>query len=108
MYGLETIQAMNKDRCKEATKLKLAPLVASTKLCLEDIRKMPNFGDFRPKGWKLVRELFVDSSGFGEKGEMALTIEQFLEEIKRFHGYAIIEEGQFQVRIGEFMRVKCT
>lgn len=104
MYALETIHQMNEDRCKEAQDRHLKPLVVSKKLNLEDIRSMPNFGSYRPKGWKLVRELFVDSSGFGREGEPALTVNQFLAEIKMFCGYAIIEEGQFQVMIGEFMR----
>jgi len=104
MYSLETIKQMTDERCKQAQERKLKPLIASRKLNLDDIRSMPNFGDYRPDGWKLVRELFVDSSGLGQEGEAALTIAQFLSEIKMFHGYAITEEGQFQVRISEFMR----
>jgi hypothetical protein len=106
MYSLETIKEMTEKRCQEAQNRKLKPLVASRKLNFEDIRSMPNFGSYRPDGWKLVRELFVDSSGLGAEDESALTINQFLKEIKLFHGYAIIEEGQFQVMIGEFMKVK--
>jgi hypothetical protein len=44
----------------------------------------------------------VDSSGFGEAGEPALTLRQFLGKIKTGCGYAITEAGQFQVYIGEF------
>jgi hypothetical protein len=104
MFSPEMIVAMNEQRCNEAKSQRLKPLVAYRKLNFEDIRSMPNFGDYRPKGWKLVRELFVDSSGLGQEGESALTIGQLLAEIKMFHGYAITEEGQFQVRISEFMR----
>jgi hypothetical protein len=62
----------------------------------------PFLGTYVPKGWKLTTDYFVDSSGFGEAGEPALTIRQFLGRIKTGHGYAITEVGQFQVYIGEF------
>ena len=62
----------------------------------------PFLGSYVPKGWKLTTNYFVDSSGFGEAGEPALTIRQFLGKIKTGRGYAITEVGQFQVWIAEF------
>ena len=62
----------------------------------------PFLGSYVPKGWTLTESYFVDSSGFGETGEAALTIRQFLGKIKTTRGYAITEVGQFQVYIGEF------
>jgi len=66
----------------------------------------PNIGDFRPKGWELTESYFVDSSGFGSDNEPALTVRQFLKKLQDGFGYAIIEEGQFQVYVGEFKKVK--
>lgn len=53
-------------------------------------------------GWNLVDELFVDSSGFGQPGEAALTIEQFYGRIKAGYGYGVVDAGQFQVYVGVF------
>jgi hypothetical protein len=106
MYSLETIKDMNEQRCDEAKKKKLQPFVISLKSQLAKMPPFPfpNFGDYRPKGWMMTRKFFVDSSGMGQEGEMALTVEQFIKQIKQFRGYAIIEEGQFQVYVGEFIR----
>lgn len=62
------------------------------------------------KGYELVEELFVDSSGFGAPDELALTQDQFykkLSELLTEHGelYATITgQGQFQVYVGLFRR----
>jgi len=67
---------------------------------------IPNFGDYRATryGWKMTKVYFVDSSGFGAEDEPALTFPQFVRQAKVGKGYAIIETGQFQVRIGEFTK----
>ena len=62
-------------------------------------------GSYRPEGWHLVRELFCDSSGFGQDGEAALSFKQLMNTLKEGMGYAVIEEGQFQVHLGEFEKV---
>lgn len=50
--------------------------------------------------------LLVDSTGFGDRGELALTQEQFSEFIQRHpgYGYAITEAGQFQVVVAVYRR----
>lgn len=103
MFDLETIKQMNRERAKEARTEGRKPLVYDG--VPEDLRSIPNFGDYRPKGWKLVETYFVDSSGFGQPGEMALTFNQFSRRATVGKGYAIIEAGQFQVKIGEFERI---
>ena len=100
MYSLETIRSMNRERAKEAREEGKKPMIYSG--VPEDLRNIPNIGDYRPKGWKLVETYFVDSSGFGSPGEPALTFDEFVEKAKEGKGYAIIEAGQFQVQIGEF------
>ncbi len=66
---------------------------------------IPDIGDNHPDGWELEEELFVDSSGFGDEGEPALTIDQFTKKIKAGYGYATIEQGQFQVHVGVFKKI---
>ena len=66
----------------------------------------PDIGSYRPKGWKLIDEFFVDSSGFGNEGERAMTVEKFLKVLKPGRGYAIIEKGEFQLFVGEFEQIK--
>lgn len=54
--------------------------------------------------WELIKEYFVDNSGFGTEVEPALTASQFLKHVKQGYGYAIIDCGQFQVYVGEFKK----
>lgn len=92
------------------------------------LRAIPFIGDRRPRGWKLLNAsamlgsnhgcvpfgiwrkdayhfIEVDSSGLGTPGEIALTFEEFLEAVRKIgpgYGYAMVEQGQFQVVIGVF------
>jgi len=65
----------------------------------------PFLGSHIPKGWERTSEFFVDASGFGADYEPALTIKQFVSQIKENYGYAITEAGQFQVYIAEYRKV---
>lgn len=62
------------------------------------------------KGYQLIDELFVDSSGFGADDEPAMTKLQFetkLQEIVAIHGTVIskiTKVGQFQVYVGLFKK----
>ncbi len=105
MMSLSLIKKMNEEACKKAEKKNVKPYVVKE----GDMKKFPpfpfpNFGDYRPKEWDLVEEHFVDSSGVGRDDERALSINQFLNKLKVGHGYALIEQGQFQVFVGEFVR----
>ena len=53
----------------------------------------------------LVREYFVDSSGWGGDG-IALEVNQFKKALKIGFGYAITQCGQFQCYIGEYKKVQ--
>jgi hypothetical protein len=67
---------------------------------------MPFLGDYVPEGWQMVDDYFVDSSGFGREGELALTLGQF-DQIVQEHvgsGWAIVEAGEFQVVIGRYVK----
>jgi hypothetical protein len=56
-------------------------------------------------GYELTQEFFVDNSGFGTSGEMALTASDFLQHVKAGFYYGITNIGQFQVYIGEFKKL---
>jgi len=106
MLDLEQIQAISRDAAKEAAKEGKIPFV----VWQEDLQDIPPFpfpflGDYVPAGWQKVEEYFVDSTGFGTQGEAALTISQFLEKITPGHGYAITQSGEFQVKVGEYVKV---
>jgi hypothetical protein len=112
MMGLETINELSREAAKKAKRTKLLPLVLAE---AEDSDKLgsygyriPDFGDYRPKGWKLVDEWLCDSSGFGAEYERALTVPQLRERMKekitegKQYGYGTISQGQFQVVLGVF------
>jgi hypothetical protein len=48
---------------------------------------------------------FVDSSGWGGDDEPALSYQTFVKLLKPGYGYGIVEQGQFQLKVGLFARV---
>ena len=110
MMGIEYIQAQADDDGVVARRKKLEPkIVADTPSLEEDLRHIPNLGDYVPKHWKLVATHFVDSSGFGEEDEAAITFDQFKTRVqneiasnKEIFGWGLVQQGQFQVYIGQF------
>ncbi len=66
-------------------------------------QKMKMFTDNLSEQFEEVDEHFVDLSGFGRKGEPALTADEFLEKVKADRFYAITRIGQFQVHVGEYV-----
>jgi len=103
MYGVNEIRCMN-DATRKAKQARKKLWIAGEKTVIGDLKNIPNFGDYRPKGFEETDILFVDSSGFGQPGESALTISQFIDKIKPGYGYAIVDVGQFQIHIAEFKK----
>jgi hypothetical protein len=58
-----------------------------------------------PTGYKVTDVYFVDNSGFGTSGEMALTASEFLAKVKAGKYYAITGQGQFQVYVTEYEKI---
>lgn len=115
MMGLDTIRSMSREAALKSARDNNEPFLVEQediedwKVAFEAGRlrfPFPNIGDYRPDGWELGEELFVDSSGFGREDEPALTIEQLLDKLQSGKGYAITEVGQFQLYVGEFEKVK--
>ncbi len=70
----------------------------------EPLSFVPNIGSYAPPGFVELSTFFVDSSGFGETGEAAMSILEFLNRAGRAVGayWAIVEVGQFQIYIAQF------
>lgn len=92
------------------------------------LKSVPFIGNRVPRGWRLLNAsvllgsedkcvpiwpdekrrrhyMQVDSSGFGAPDEYAFTAEQFYAAVRKIgplRGYAIVEQGQFQVVVGVF------
>jgi hypothetical protein len=112
MMSLSVIRILAREQAKRAARAKLLPLVVEGEDMPDDerlatyLRHIPNIGTYRPKGWRLADRLFVDKTGYGREDEPALTFGQFLRTARRAgpgNGYAIIEEGEFQVYVGRFV-----
>lgn len=112
MMSIESIHAMSQRAAKQAARDKKLPFAVEA----QDLSRwlatvgaghlprlpFPNIGDWRPRGFTFMESVMVDSSGFGEEGERALTVGQFIKSIKVGLAYAIVEAGQFQIYIGIF------
>lgn len=70
-----------------------------------DLDKMglDQYGHGDVKGTNII---FVDSSGWGNPGETALTVDQFIAMAPVGFGYAVVEAGQFQVCVRAYIPPK--
>ncbi len=112
MLTLPQINEMNREAGALAKADATLPFVWPQDPELEDLASIPNLGEYVPCGWERRRNNhgygishFVDISGLGSEGELALTTEQLFAALTPGHAYAFIEVGQFQGYIGAF---KCT
>jgi hypothetical protein len=115
MMSIETIQALSCEQGRKARKLGKRPQTFASETEVEEhFREVPNLGDYTPRGWRHLEgcDLFVDKTGWGAGDELALTASRYVDKVKELlrrnpeYGFGIIEEGQFQVYIGVFERVK--
>ena len=127
MMDIYTINHMNRQAAAKAARqrkepfgMDLSDIEAAKRGDVSVFRAIPNLGPYLPRGWKRVRiepqhgvyegdnkgfgAFMVDASGFGAPGEPALTIGEFADALKPGLAYAIVESGQFQVKIGAFKR----
>lgn len=114
MLSPSTIKRQNRERAERAARENLEPFVyfEPAEVAEHNGFPFPHIGDHRPEGWELVDVHFVDATGLGTEREPALTVSTFadivrrrIRESDRTVGWAVIEAGQFQVRVGEFQRV---
>lgn len=107
MMSLELIRELSDDAAATAAEENYQPLVlADSEKHPNEVFNAPFIGDYIPEGWELEDTLFVDSSGFGADDEPALTIGQLFEIVKQHPdaGWAITEQGQFQIYMGRYGR----
>jgi len=120
MMGIETIRAINAEMAEKARRERIEPSYMRRHEDLfkpppatswqegmrhRKMRGIPHIGDAAADYDKLherLDTLFVDTSGFGREGELALTQRQMfarLDELAEKHGpllVALEEQGQFQ------------
>jgi hypothetical protein len=92
----------------------------------ECVRSFPNLGTYCPDNWKRVNleddlhlsgqgiymgdndgygAFFVDSTGWGSASEPAMSLEELIRHvitIGKGYGYALVEVGEMQVKVGVF------
>ena len=111
--SLEAIIAINNQAAAEAEKKRLVPFVPSGPEATNDWPPFPfpSLGRV-PDGWDVAETFFVDKTGHGRQSEPALTIDEFRSQIHSHitahpeHGYAIIDQGPFQVIIAALQRTR--
>lgn len=110
MMDLAYIKQMNREAAERAAEENLSPFVYwdESELDQSEGFPFPFIGDLDPEGWVEVETHFVDSSGYGQDDEPALSVGQFIAIIRdrirsqTVTGWAIVEAGQFQVYVAEY------
>lgn len=114
MMSLEAILALNAQIAIDACIRNSWPYVPSHPIEVNYWPPIPFpvLGNYVPDSWEQTEQSwFVDKTGCGEEWEPALTVEQFKMELRAYiaanpgHGFAITEEGEFQVYVAAFRRV---
>jgi len=109
MMSLGAIIDLNEEIARKARKEKLQPCVV-TQYDIDEAKagrftfSIPNLGYYKPKGWAKVKDYFVDKTGLGSDGEPALTFDKFIKQLVPGRAYGIIEEGEMQLYVGEFVK----
>ena len=111
MMAPETIHAVNNDKSDYARKFHEIPYtiwpgdIENWKAGKNLPVPFPHLGDYIPNGYEADGEpWFIDTSGFGGPGEMAITIDQTFDKMQTGKAYAFVEVGQFQAYLQQFTR----
>lgn len=113
MMSLETIRTLNAQAGRKARRNGVKPKQFTADELhllrvgdLTPFKRIPKTGDHCPKGWRVVQDHFVDSSGFGQPGELAMTPQAFARVVvsRPDSAWGLGEEGQFQLYVTEFER----
>jgi hypothetical protein len=129
MLSLEQIQDISREAALRAAEENQTPyyidsfdIQAFKQGNIKTLRSIPFLGDYLPPGFQRLSlegeydlhphgiymgdndgygAYFVDATGWGERGEAALTIKELIERLRPGY-YAIVVAGEFQVKIGAF------
>jgi hypothetical protein len=111
MMSAGEVTRLANEQAEKAARRKQSPRVFFDAADIEkNFGKIPNIGSYRPTGWELVEHHMVDKSGMGAEDEPALTVKGYKAWLSKYLetpetcGWAIIEEGQFQVVVGRFVK----
>lgn len=114
MHSLATIIAMNNRTAEKAIRQGKLPWIVHNSEALDKMPPFPfpSIGNYEPEGWTPLDIWFVDKTGMGRAGESAYTVDAFKRILKEYlveHegediGFAIIEEGEFQVHVQAFRK----
>ncbi len=117
MFTSDTIVSLNADAALAAAAKNLEPFIPWDAREIKNIgfdffRSIPNLGSLDVSAaWDTVETVLVDSSGFGQPGERALTLEQALDFVVQHasesgkRGFAVTSQGQFQVELSVFDKI---
>ena len=112
MMSLEVLEAVNREIAQTAARDGLFPYAPVSADEVTTPFFCPNIGTLKPRGWKRTgASWFVDKTGHGLDWEPALTWAQFRRQLAGYilrhpgHGFAVTEEGEFQVYVTAFRRV---
>jgi len=103
MMSASTIYELQERARKKAKRNKTEPY----EIWPGDVNRFPPFpfpsiGNYNHPRWDLVKTYFVDSTGSGEDDEGAMSTRQLIAKLKVGYAYAIVEQGQFQLVVGEY------
>jgi hypothetical protein len=111
MMSIDVLIAVNNEIAQQAAREGLVPFVPFSADEATTPFFCPNIGTLNPRGWRKTGQTwFVDKTGDGLDWEPALTWRQFRQRLAGYllrhpqHGYAVTEEGEFQVTISAFRR----
>jgi hypothetical protein len=114
MFSLEVINYLNQQAARKARRHRQKPFVPSGPGAVDAMPPFPfpSLGDFDPPEWERTDDSwFCDKTGWGRADEPALTIVQLKHQLRCYiaenpgHGFAITEEGQFQLYVTAFLPV---
>ena len=115
MWSLAVIDYLNQQAAREARQRSATPFVPDGPEAVESWPPFPfpNLGDYDPPGWERTDESwFVDKTGWGQEWEPATTWDRLKDQLREYiaenpgHGFAITEEGQFQLYVTAFRPVQ--
>lgn len=117
MFTSDTIVSINADAALAAAAKNLVPFIPwdareINNIGIDFFRSIPNIGSLDiSETWDEVESVLVDSSGCGQPGEPALTLDAALEFVIKHasksakRGFALTSQGQFQVVLSVFDKI---
>ena len=102
MMSQAAIVSLSSKQARSAAKSKRIPYQICNQIEIEQMPPFPfpNIGSYCPKDWELVDHFQCDKCGNGDG--FSLGTKEIKARLQVGKAYAIIEEGEFQLVIGEF------